>query len=189
MARVSVAPEAFHNVLFDGGRIAAITSDLADRLGLPPDLAIHVEVDETTPFGLVSLRLERGAVVVFAESGAFEDPKRPRELSEDGTRLVLARLLFRVRDRLDPAFGDPPPDEALTWEQHTAWDAYSLGRFEALGYDGGQVRRRYHFRLRHGFTDVADRVFDRLWGSDRLTWGDLEAACAETAGARPAAAV
>jgi hypothetical protein len=34
--------------------------------------------------------------------------------------------------------------------------------------------------MRHGFSDAADRVFDRLWTSDTLTWADLEAACAET---------
>jgi hypothetical protein len=34
-------------------------------------------------------------------------------------------------------------------------------------------RRLYHFRNRHGFTDVADAVFERVWGADGLSWAEL----------------
>jgi hypothetical protein len=43
-------------------------------------------------------------------------------------------------------------------------------------------RRIYHFRVRHGFNDTVDRVFQRLWDADGLTWADLVAASAEAAG-------
>ena len=97
---------------------------------------------------------------------------------------ILGRLLFRARDRLDPSFGDPPPEKDLTLAQGTAWDAYSVGRCARLGFGDTQARWRYHFRNRHGFTDVADATFDRLWSATGLDWSDLEAACAETEAAR-----
>lgn len=169
-----VRPDAFDVVDFDVARIAALAAEVAGRVGLPEDLDLTVEVDEGSPFGGTSTTIDGTTVTITAESGAFENPKAIRQLSEAGTRLVLGRLLFRVRDRLDPAFGDPPPDSQLSLAQHAAWDAYALGRYSRVaGVDGGQDRRRYAFRLRHGFTDAADRAFDRLWKGDGLTWADL----------------
>lgn len=188
MARVTVAPDEFTMVDFDPERIRDLAAELADQVGLPADFPVHIEVDQASPLGNIGLDFDGSAVVLNVQSGAFENAKSPRTLSEDGTRLVLARLFFRIRDRLDDAFGDPPADADLTFEQYTAWDAYALGRFERLGFDAEQPRRRYHFRLRHGFSDVADQVFERLWGSDGLSWADIDAACAETAAAREAAA-
>ena len=60
----------------------------------------------------------------------------------------------------------------------------AVGRSERLGYNPSRQRRLYHFRNRHGFSDVADAVFDRLWSADGLSWADLQAACAETAAGR-----
>lgn len=177
MPRVTVHPEAFTMVNFDSVRIRALVAEVAGRIGLPDDVELSVEVDEATPFGQTSVTIDGRRVRLMIEGGAFEDPKHIRQLSEPGTRLVLGRLLYRVLDRLDPAFGDPPPDPELTLAQHAAWDAYSVGRYARLaGIDGGQARRRYAFRLRHGFTDAADRVFDRLWGGSGLSWADLQAA-------------
>ena len=49
-----------------------------------------------------------------------------------------------------------------------------MGRYARLaGVDGGLARRRYAFRLRHGFSDAADRAFDRLWTASDLTWADI----------------
>ncbi len=127
-------------------------------------------------------------VEISVEGGAFEDPQNLRRLSEPGTRQVLGRLLFRVFDRLDPSFGLPPPDPELTLEQHATWDTYAVGRYARLaGIDGGQARRRYAFRLRHGFTDVADRAFEQLWYGSGLTWADLESIGEATRMARGAA--
>lgn len=183
MADVTVSPDEWHFVSFDGDRIAAVARTLLDELSLDVDL--RIEVDETTPLGRAAVAsLE--PLVITAESGAFEDAKRPRQLSEQATADVLGRLLHRCRDRLDPAFGDPPPDADLTLQQTTAWDAYGVGRCARLGYAVQRQRRLYHFRNRHGFSDVADRAFTRLWEGEGLTWADIEAVCAETDAARSA---
>lgn len=175
MARVCVLPDVFTLVDFEAADIARLAAETAAAVGLPDDLDLILEIDEANPFGGSSVAIEAKTVTLSVEGGAFENPKAIRQLSEAGTRLVLGRLLFRVRDRLDAAFGDPPPDPELTFAQHAAWDAYAVGRYARLaGVNGGRDRRRYAFRLRHGFTDAADRVFDRLWGSEGLTWADLE---------------
>jgi hypothetical protein len=172
--KVTVDPPVFSIVNYDAGRIAAVVQDVAALVGLPDDVSIEVAVNEQTPFGKTSTAVHGRSVVLFVESGAFEDLQRVREFSEANTRLVLGRLLYRVADRLDPAFGDPPPDAELTPAEHTAWDAYAVGRYSRrAGVDGGRGRRRYAFRIRHGFNDDADRAFDRLWAGSGLTWSDI----------------
>jgi hypothetical protein len=111
MAVVTVTPDEWQFVAFDSGRIAAVAEKLLGEIGLDVDL--KVEVDETTPMGRVSTSSLQ-PLVIAVESGAFEDPKRPRQLSEQAVADVLGRLLHRCADRIDPAFGDPPPDVALT---------------------------------------------------------------------------
>ena len=54
--------------------------------------------------------------------------------------------------------------------------ATRVGRLERLGYRAQRQRRLYHFRNRHGFTDVADAAFERLWTADGLTWADIDRA-------------
>jgi hypothetical protein len=175
---VTVAPPAFSLVDYDPGRIAAVVAEVAALVGLPDDVRIEVAVDEENPFGKTSTVVDGRSVTIAVEGGAFEDPQRLRQFSEDNARLVLGRLLFRVSDRLDPAFGDPPPDAALTPAEHTAWDAYAVGRYaRRAGVDGGRGRRRYAFRIRHGFSDAADRAFDQLWTASDLTWDEIKAVC------------
>jgi hypothetical protein len=155
-----------------------VVAEVASLVGLPDDVRIEIAVDEQTPFGKTSAVVDGRAVTMTVEGGAFEDPQRLRQFSESNARLVLGRLLYRVADRLDPAFGDPPPDPDLTPAEHTAWDAYAVGRYSRrAGVDGGQGRRRYAFRIRHGFTDAADRIFEGLWAGSDLTWADIQAAC------------
>lgn len=171
---VTVEPEAFTLVSYDAGEIASIVDELVAAIGLPADLDVRIEVDESTPLGRASVSSIE-PLVIAVESGALEDPKRPRNLSRSGSADVLGRLLFRVRDRLDPSFGTPPADNELTLPQSVAWDAYCVGRLVRLGfkhYDNRQ-RRLYHFRNRHGFSDSADEAFDRLWTADGLTWSDI----------------
>jgi hypothetical protein len=100
---------------------------------------------------------------------------------------VLGRLLFEVRDRLDPAFADAPPAGALTLQQSSAWQAYCVGRLGRLGYKVQRQRRLYHFRNRHGFTDAADAAFDRLWQGEGLGWAEVQAASDEALAARATA--
>ena len=183
MARVLVTPEAFTMVKFDHPRLVELVEEVADGVGIPADLEVRVEVDEGSPLGRTKL-VSVEPVALWIQGGALENPKVPRTLSDRSVRDVLARLLFRAKDRLDPSFAGAPEDDDLSLQQHTAWDTYAVGRAERLGYKPSKQRRLYHFRNRHGFSDVADTVFDRLWSADALTWADLEAACAETAAAR-----
>jgi hypothetical protein len=180
VAHVTVSPEAFRFVNFDAEHIRQTADQVARGIGLPDDLELHLDIDEETPFGQTSTVIAGRRVEIKVDGGAFEDPKQLRQLSEASARQVLGRLLYRIADRLDPDFGSPPPDEELTLAQHAAWDAYSVGRYARLaGVDGGQARRRYAFRIRHGFSDAADRAFDRLWDASGLAWADLQAICDE----------
>lgn len=175
---VTVDPPAFSIVDYDPARIAAVAAEVAALADLPEDVRIEVVVDEENPFGKTSTVVDGRLVRIAVEGGAFEDLQRLRQFSESNARLVLGRLLFRAADRLNPAFGDPPSDDELTPAEHTAWDAYAVGRFtRRAGVDGGLGRRRYAFRLRHGFSDAADRAFDRLWWASDLTWADIRAIC------------
>ncbi len=189
MAPVTVTPDTFTMVGYDAGEIAAIAERLLADLGLDGAGAgeVRIEVDERTPLGRAVVA-SVDPLVITVESGALEDPKRPRLLSPGGTADVLGRLLLRVRDRRDPEFGEPPEDDALTLAQSSAWDAYSIGRLVRIGYRhyNNRQRRLYHFRNRHGFTDAADEAFDRLWTAERLTWDEI-AGLSDSAGAALAA--
>ena len=65
-------------VFFHAVEIRAIVEQLAAEVGLPADLPIRVEIDETTPMGRAQLQ-SIDPVVLTLESGALEDPKRPRQ--------------------------------------------------------------------------------------------------------------
>ena len=148
MANVTVTPEEFTMVRFDSARIRDLASAVADAVGLANDLELRIEVDEQSPLGRTRVT-SFDPVTITTESGAFEDPRRIRDLSDANVQDVLGRLLMRVRDRLDPVFGDPPPDKELSVQQHTAWDAYAVGRCARLGLPTQRQRRLYHFRIRH----------------------------------------
>lgn len=173
MARVVVVPQEFHYVAYDAGRIREIASKVADGVGFAADDQITVEVDERTFFGR-SRVLSLDPLHVQFESGAFEDAKRPRHLSETGTTESLGVVLFRALDRRRPEFAEAPPDEQLTLAQRVAWDAWSCGRCAKRGWEVSKPRRHYHFRARHGFSDAADAAFEKLWLAESLTWNELE---------------
>jgi hypothetical protein len=180
---VIVTPETFTYVSFDASEIIDRTERLIDEIGLQVQGDIHVEVDETTPLSrAVVTSLE--PITLSVESGALEDPKRPRQVSPHAVVDSVGRLLLRVRDRLDPAFGDPPTDAELTLPQAAAWDAYVMGRFQRLGYKAQRQRRLYHFRNRHGFTDAADTAFATLWDGEGLTWPEIDALSADAVAAK-----
>jgi hypothetical protein len=185
VAKVAVTPQEFHFVKFDAGEIASLTSKLADQIGLPADTVIEVEIDESTPAGRVRTD-SLDPIKLHLEGGAIEDPTVPRTLSDRLAADVIGRLLLRAKDRTTPGFGDAPADTELDLQHQTAWDTACMGRLERLGYDVRKPRRQYHFRNRHGFSDVSDQVFERLWSAESLTWADIEAACAETSSARAA---
>jgi hypothetical protein len=170
---VTVTPQSFNFVAYDAALIQRVTEELVDSIGLA-DHDVNIEVDETTP--LARTRVAIGDTIdIRAESGAFEDTKRPRQQSEVATATSIGRVLLRVRDRLSGGFGEAPPDDELSLAQVAAWETYSVGRLARLGIEVNEQRWRYNFRNRHGFTDDADQVFNSLWTSDGLTWGELQA--------------
>jgi hypothetical protein len=181
---VTVTPSTFSLVLFDGADIIRVTEELLGRLGIVADIAITV--DETTPIARIKAT-DGDPIVIHAESGAFEDPRRPRHLSEHSTATSMARVLYRLLDRRESGFANAPGEDELTLAQVAAWDTYAIGRFGRLGYPVHQPRWLYNFRNRHGFSDASDEVFNRIWGADALSWGELEesshAAIAATAAA------
>jgi hypothetical protein len=168
----TITPETFRYVAFDAERIQRIADELLTALGMG-DRELSIVVDETTPLGRTSVELDGDTITMHAESGAFEDTRRPREQSDAATATALGRMLLRVRDRLDGGFGAAPPDGELALAHVAAWEAYTMGRLERLGITVNQQRWRYNFRNRHGFSDVSDEVFDRLWASDPLAWDQL----------------
>ncbi len=168
----TVTPDRFLLVDFDADAIAREADDIADRLGLG-DTAIAINVDESTFLARVVVTVAAGAVRIDAESGAFEDTKRPRQQSIEVSRTTLAKALLRARDRLDGSFASAPADDELSVAERATWNAYVAARLARLGFPIVEQRFRYDFRNRHGFTDATDAVFERLWSVDRLDWPAL----------------
>lgn len=169
---ITVTPESFKFVKFDAATIMRIAEGLVGALGLAAN-DVSIVVDETTPLAKISYELTDHTITVHADSGAFEDTRKPRQLSEHATATSLGRVLLRARDRLSGGFGEAPADDQLSLAQVAAWDTYAIGRLERVGVAANQQRWRYNFRNRHGFSDDSDAAFDRLWASDGLTWGEL----------------
>ena len=169
---VEIRPSEFSMVFFDAAEIQGIVEKLVAEVGLPADASVTVEIDETTSMGRARVA-SLDPIVITAESGALEDVKATRKLSEVGTLDVIGKLLFSIRDRLNPAFGDPPADDDLTLQESVAWEVFCVGRLGRLGHPVQRQRRLYQFRNRHGFTDAADAAFDRLWTAEDLTWDEI----------------
>ena len=169
----TVTPESFTMVVFDHDALVAAADEVAAAVGLPVGEELRIEVDEANPLArtrVVSIE----PLVLAVDGGAFEDPRHPRELDTTGVAVVVGRLVLEALDRRDPAFGEAPPDDALSVPLRVAWDVYALGRLQRLGYPAQRQRRLYNFRNRHGFTDAADAAFEALWNGEGLTWADIE---------------
>jgi hypothetical protein len=179
---VTVTPEAFTFVSFDAETIRRVAAHLLAALGID-DLVVHIEVDETTPLArtVIDTSAVAAGIRIKADSGAFEDTRRPRQQSETATRTALGRVLLRARDRIRGGFADAPADADLTLAQLAAWETYSIGRLGRIGVPVNQQRWRYNFRNRHGFNDATDAAFDSLWSADDLTWAQLAAISAKAA--------
>jgi hypothetical protein len=166
-------------VSYDAQTIADLVAEAASWVGFGAEDEIRVEIAEEQPLTDVTLA-SADPPVLAVDGGAFEDPRRPRQLDPEGVQTVAVRLLARVGDRRRPGFEAAPPTDELTLGQADAWDAWALGRASRRGLPVNQQRWRYRFRNRHGFTDAADAAFDRLWAAEDLSWADLAAACEET---------
>jgi hypothetical protein len=172
MANVTVTPSQFSLVLFDHAEILAIANKVVSALGI--EQPVVVAVNESTPLQRVAVA-GLDPITLDIESGAFEDPHRPRRASPVFVGAALSKVLFRVRDRLDGSFADAPPDDKLNHAQRSAWNVYAVGRSSRAGFNVQKQRQQYNFRNRHTFSDAADAVFEQLWCADQLTWSELSA--------------
>jgi hypothetical protein len=181
----TVTPETFTMVLFDQPTIVAEVERIAALVGVPAGEDVQVVVDEAAPIARARLTSVE-PLAIEVEGGAFEDPRHPRQLSEAAVADTVGRLLLQGLDRRDPSFGPVPDDADLSLAHRVAWDVYAVGRLVRLGLDGQRQRRLYAFRNRHGFTDVADDAFARLWDGSGLTWADVTRLSDDALAARPA---
>lgn len=172
-------------VNFDPRMIGRVVNEVAGAVALPPEVAIAVNVDEAVMLGRVSTVVAGQSIEVFVSGGAFESLRKAREFDATRCRAVVGHALLRARDRLDPLFGQPPVDDEIPVALEAAWAVYVEGRLDRYGVVVGRRQRRiYHFRVRHGFNDAVDRVFDRLWSTDGLSWSDIESASLQAASRR-----
>jgi hypothetical protein len=169
-------PETFTLVKFDAAELLALAEESATAAGVPDDVAIAIEVDEALPHPLIahmSWIADDGSIGLWFSGGTFEDPQHQSMLHPENSKAELAGALLRARDRLDGGFEDAPPDGELSERQRGIWDVYTEGRVARLGFHVNEPRRRYSYRLRAGFNDVADAEYEQLWVATALTWAQL----------------
>lgn len=175
MATINVSPESFELVNFQASDIASLAREVAAAVDLPESTTITINVDEAEMGGRSLSRIDGDVITIDVSGGAFESLRKGREFAPERCKAVLGQAIMRARDRLDPSFGDPPPDEEIPVRLESAWATYIEGRLDRRGVLEGRPQRRiYHFRVRHGFNDDVDRAFDQLWNGDGLTWSDIE---------------
>ena len=192
MTAITVQPNPFTLVPYDVGEITALLEEAAARAGISSSVEIFLAVDEElfAPLTGHMSDVVDGRVVLWISGGNFEDSKRPCHFSADQARLDLGVMMLRAKDRLSDDFAGAPPDAELSRGERAAWDTYAVGRAQRLGLDVRQPKQLYDFRLQHGFTDVADAAFERLWEADGVTWQGIREICKETGAAdRPASKV
>lgn len=169
-------------VEFDGARIREIAESVASKVGLPEEFDLKIEIDETVPLGRIEpIEVSDSGARVKVESGAIEDPKKPRGLSESGTELAFGMLMMRVMDWVNPDFKfDGTVGEQLPVGMSIAWNTYSAGRLSRLGFERARkARYLYLWRNRHGFNDIADEAFEKIWSGEPQSWPEIVAICDE----------
>jgi hypothetical protein len=182
---VTVRPDPFTLIKYDANVIAGIIEDCAALVGVAPGVDITLDVDEELFAPLVgwAADAENGAIQLWISGGNLEDNRRPTHFSESQARRDLTYALLRGNDRLSEAFASAPPDAQLTRGERIAWDVYAVGRAGRLGIPVRRQAQLYEFRLQHGFTDVADAAFERLWNAQTMTWDGIREICKETGAA------
>jgi hypothetical protein len=191
-SRVTITPEQFTLVPYDAAEIVAIVEDIAALIGFPPGTPIDVEVDEVLFAPLTGHMSEKadGRARIWISGANFEDKKKPRHFSASQARDDLTVAMLRAKDRLSDDFAGAPDEAKVTRGERAAWDVWAHGRASRLGVPVRRQALLYEYRLQHGFTDVADAAFDRLFAADTMTWDGLREICVETGAAeRPASKV
>ena len=170
---ITVRPDAFVKVHYDAADLAAWAQASLERVPtIADDLVVEVNIDEmaaTSRLAVVSL----DPLVLHVDGGAVEDYREPRFAGELEANIAFTRLFVEVGDRLRAEFGAPDVDAEVTPAHKMAWDVNLYGRVARLGLRLHQPRFQYNFRNRHGFTDIADRMFEQLWSVDAPTWSRI----------------
>jgi hypothetical protein len=182
---VRVTPDPFTLIAYDVAEITAIVEDAAALVGVPSDVDIDLTVDEELFAPLTGHMSDAvdGRAELWISGANFEDSRRPRHFSAEQARRDLAIMLLRAKDRLSDDFAAAPSEGELTRAERAAWDVYAVGRAERLGITVRRQKQLYDYRLQHGFTDVADAAFDRLWNAQMMTWDGIREICKETGAA------
>ena len=171
MSVTAVRPDPFTLIAYDAKEIAAIVDDAAALVGVDPSVDIKVEVDEELFAPLVGHTSDvvDGCVKLWISGGNLEDNRRPRTFSSAQARRDFSLAMLRAKDRLSEEYADAPPDGDLSRGERAAWDVYTAGRAARLGIPVRRQAQLYDYRMQHGFTDVADAAFERLWNADTVT--------------------
>lgn len=181
---IELTPEEFTLVFYDAAEVRSLVEAAAARAGLDD---VVVQIDEELPLPITGTFVDvvDGRASVWISGGSLEDPKNPQELEHDVAAEELTIAMLRAADRSGAGFADAPADRDLTERDRASWDTWASGRAERLGVTIRVPRAHYGMRLHHGFTDVADAAFERLWAADALTWADLVAIGEDTAAVDP----
>jgi len=182
---ITVSPDPFTLIDYDAQTIATIVEDCAALVGLPSNVDIDLFVDEELFAPLVghTTDVDNGVVKLWISGGNLEDNKRPRTFSADQARRDFTFMLLRAKDRLSDDYASAPPEGDMERGERAAWDTYAVGRVSRLGIPVRHQAQLYDFRLQHGFTDVADAAFERLWNAEHVTWAGIGEICKETGAA------
>src|SRR5690242_2687419 len=105
MSATTVSPAEFTFVKFENATLVTLLDQLRDVVALG-DVDISLTVQEQVPFGRAKL-LAIDPIELDVESGALEDPLRPRVLSAPGSADILGVLLLRARDLRTDGFDGP----------------------------------------------------------------------------------
>ncbi len=170
---IIVKPTTFVHVDYDADLLSRLVGEALERVAMPSDSKITVEIDESLSTNRVRV-IELEPIKLEVESGAVEDYKQPRTIGELPASIAFTRLLLEVLDRQSVDFGAPELDVEPTRAHRMAWNVNLFGRTSRLGLRIHRPRYLYNFRNRHGFSDAADRAFDELWSSDNLTWAEMQ---------------
>ncbi len=183
---VTVAPDPFHLVNYDTATIRAIVEDVVAQIEFPPGVDVALTVDEGLPHPILGTNADivDGAAHLWVSGGNFESRNKSREFSDRHARAEITHMLLRAKDRLSGGFESAPPDAELTLGERQAWDCYAWGRILHMGHNVHEQKRRYDFRMQHGFNDAADAAYERLWSAESMTWDGVREICAETGAAQ-----
>ncbi len=175
---ITVTPSSFTKVKFEVDPIETVATEMVSRVGgLPDDFSVELIIKEDEPTTRMTIT-SLDPVVFTMDSGALEDTRDPRTFGEEMAQNSIGRLLYEFSDRTSEDFAAPALGEPADFALRIAWDTYCYGRVSRLGVRVYRPKHLYNFRNRLGFTDEADRMFERLWMAESLTWADIVALCA-----------